>query len=239
MPKLSGTLSGREQIAAGTWAFHFALPGGLFAYKPGQTIDVTIPNPTHQDSEGNKRTFSIAVAPGAETLLIATRVRGSAFKRNLVEGKIGMPLEIEGPFGSFTLPNKPGAFVFLAGGIGITPFRAMAEDAIDRRLTHSLFLIHSNRAPEEAPFLKELQGWSAANPSFRYLPTMTDVDPSRWTGERRRIGPELLAEVLPADRNEPIYYIAGPDGFVKGMAEALKGIGVDEDRVRSEEFPGY
>jgi len=240
MPKLNGILIGREQVADATWAFRLD-PKATLPYKPGQTIDLTIPHPMHQDELGNKRTFSLAAAPEHGKILIATRVRGSAFKRSLLDGPLGMAVDVEGPFGSFTLPSKPSRVVLLAGGIGITPFRAMAEDAILRRLDHSILLVHSNRTPEETPFLGELRDWSAGNPGFRYLPTMTRVEQSRmpWAGERRRVGPELLADILPSDRSAPIYYVAGPERFVKGAAESLKAVGVDEDRVRTEEFPGY
>jgi ferredoxin-NADP reductase len=241
MSKLNVTLAGREEIASATWAFTLDLGGREFSFRAGQTIDVTFPDPPYQDALGNRRTFSLAAAPGRDHLLVATRVRGSAFKRSLLEAPPGTGLEIEGPFGSFTLPQRATSVVMLAGGIGITPFRAITEDAIGRRLEHSLLLIHSNRTPEEAPFLEELQGWSRSNPRFVYRPTMTQsVDSARaWTGERRRVGRELLADLLPADRNGPLYYVAGPERFVKGVVDALASVNVQEDRIRFEEFAGY
>jgi len=131
--------------------------------------------------------------------------------------------------------------VMLAGGIGVTPFRAMVEDAIARGLEHSLLLVHSNRTPAEAPFLDELQRWSRDHARFAYRPTMTQaVDPvAAWSGERRRVGPDLLADLLPAERSEPLYYVAGPERFVSGALAALAEVGVDEDRVHHEEFAGY
>lgn len=242
MAKRTVALTSRERIADATVAFSLGLGEEAFPYKPGQTIDVTIPNPPHADAAGNMRTFSIACAPGRDHLLVATRVRGSAFKQSLVELPLGTPLEIDGPFGSFTLPNRKTVAYLLAGGIGVTPFRAMAEDAIARRLEHSITLIHSNRAPDEAPFLAELTDWARANGArFRYVPTMTRAERSggAWTGETRRVGPELLADLLPEDRNAARYYVAGPEGFVKAAAAALASAGVDEDQVVAEEFPGY
>jgi len=241
MSKLDVTLARREQIASSTWAFTLDLARQEFSFRAGQTIDLTFPDPPYQDASGNRRTFSLAAAPGRDHLLVATRVRGSAFKRSLVEAPPGTRLEIEGPFGSFTLPQRATSVVMLAGGIGITPFRAIAEDAIGRRLAHSLLLIHSNRTPGEAPFLEELQQWSRSHPHFVYRPTMTQSAGSAnpWAGERRRVGPELLADLLPADRIRPLYYVAGPERFVKGVVEALASVNVDEDRIRFEEFPGY
>lgn len=241
MPKLKVTLVRSEEIARATWAFTLGLAGKEFPFRAGQTIDLTFPNPPYQDASGNRRTFSLAAAPGRDHLLVATRMRGSAFKQSLVESPPGTALEIEGPFGSFTLPQRVTSVVMLAGGIGVTPFRAMVEDAIDRRLEPSMLLVHSNRTPEEAPFLQELQLWGRGNPRFAYHPTMTQSGPSAeaWTGERRRVGPELLSDWLPADRNASLYYVAGPERFVKAVVDALATVGVDQERIRFEEFPGY
>ncbi len=241
MPKLDVTLVRREEIASATWAFTLGLAGKEFPFRAGQTIDLTFPDPPYRDASGNSRTFSLAAAPGRDQLLVATRVRGSAFKRSLVEAREGTSFEIDGPFGSFTLPQRATSVIMLAGGIGVTPFRAIVEDAITRGLEHSLLLIHSNRTPEEAPFLDELQRWSRSNRRFVYRPTMTQPAPSleAWIGERRRVGPELLADLVPTDRNTSLYYVAGPDRFVRGAVAALASVGVDEDRIRFEEFPGY
>lgn len=241
MRKLHGTLVQREEIARATWAFTLGLAGQKFSFRAGQAIDLTFPDPPYEDALGDRRTFSLAAAPGTDHLMVATRVRGSAFKKSLVEAPLGTTLEIDGPFGSFTLPQRAMSVVMLAGGIGITPFRAMVEDAIARGLEHSLLLIHSSRTPEEAPFLEELQRWSRGNQRFVYRPTMTQSvsSPETWAGERRRVGPELLADLLPSERNTYLYYVAGPGGFVKGVVDSLATVHVDEDRIRLEEFPGY
>jgi ferredoxin-NADP reductase len=240
MPKMQVALAGREKIADSTYAFTLDLKGQPFPYKAGQTIDLTYPGMPHSDAGGNKRTFSIASAPGKDRIIVATRVRGSAFKRSLVEAPIGTALELDGPYGSFTLPNKPTHAVLLAGGIGITPFRAMAEDALERSLDHTLALIHSNRTPEETPFLLELLNWATKNDKFEYRPTMTKPERSKrkWDGEKRRVDAASLRDWLPKNPTT-IHYVAGPEGFVKGATEALKAIGIDEDQIRAEEFPGY
>ena len=240
MPKMQVALAGREKIADNTYAFTLDLKGQPFPYKAGQTIDLTYAGMPRSDAAGNKRTFSIASAPGKDRIIFATRIRGSAFKESLVTAPLGTALELDGPYGSFTLPNKPTHAVLLAGGIGITPFRAMAEDALERSLDHTLSLIHSNRTPEETPFLLELLNWATKNDKFEYRPTMTKPERSKrkWDGEKRRVDAASLRDWLPKDPTT-IHYVAGPEGFVKGATEALKAIGIDEDQIRAEEFPGY
>jgi ferredoxin-NADP reductase len=240
MPKIRVTLADRREIADGTYAFTLDLKGQPFPYKAGQTVDLTYAGMPRSDAAGNKRTFSIASAPGHDSIVVATRDRGSAFKRSLIEAPIGVELEADGPYGSFTLPNKPANAVLLAGGIGVTPFRAMAEDAIERSLDHTLTLIHSNRTPEEAPFLLELLNWATKNDKFEYRPTMTRPERSKkgWNGERRRVDAASLRDWLPKG-GASVHYVAGPEGFVHGAVEALRESGVDEDLIRAEEFPGY
>ena len=88
-------LNGREQVAEGTMAFHFDKPDG-FEFLAGQAIDVTLLNPPETDAEGNIRTFSIASPPFEERLMIATRMRDTAFKRALKSMPLGTPVKIDG-----------------------------------------------------------------------------------------------------------------------------------------------
>src|SRR6185503_16898927 len=161
MSKLKARLAGREKIADATYAFTLEPHEAPFAYRAGQNVDVTVPALKYPDPTGNKRTFTIANAPGYGGFLVTTRARGSGLKQTLVEAPLGLDLMVDGPYGSFTLPQKPSEVVMLAGGVGITPFRAMVEDTLERSLDHTLSLIHSNRTPEEAPFLEELIRWGA------------------------------------------------------------------------------
>jgi len=241
MARFPVSLKRREEIAAGTWAFTFALDGHLFSFLPGQAIDVFELDPPHPDPRGPQHSFTIAGTAGPDAILIATRIRESVWKKNLLEMSLGGKVEIEGPWGEFTLPQEPGDVVMLAGGIGVTPFRAMAEDASARSLPHELSLIHSNRTPEETPFLAQLKRWTTANHRFTYLPTMTQMEKSRepWVGARGRIDAAFLDDVLDDHRNDARYMVAGPKGFVDAAVAALQEVGVEPARILAEDFPGY
>jgi ferredoxin-NADP reductase len=234
------TLRRGEPVAERTMAFHFERPSG-FQFKAGQTLDLTIVDPPETDADGNTRTFSIASAPQDADIFIATRMRGSAFKRVLASAPPGLAIDAEGPMGSFTLHHnvaKPA--VFLAGGIGITPFHSMIHDAAARKLAQPLWLFYSNHRPEDAPFLDDLQNVANTYPSFHFVPTMTRAAESKqpWRGETGPINREMMARHL-SDLSGPVYYVAGPPGLVTGMREMLLTSGIDEDDVRSEEFSGY
>jgi ferredoxin-NADP reductase len=233
-------LLNRVEVAEGTMAFHFEKPPG-FDFKPGQSADLTLLNPPETDSEGNVRTFSIASAPFEDKLMFATRMRDTAFKRSLKKVPLETVVKMDSAMGSFTLhKNSAKPAVFLAGGIGITPFSSIVRQAGHDRAPHNLYLFYSNRRPEDALFVEVLQNLEKTNPKFRFIATMTEMPRSKktWKGETARINREMLSKYL-NDLRGPIYYIAGPPIMVSGMRKMLVGSGVDEDDIRTDEFAGY
>lgn len=230
----------KREVAEGTTAFLWEKPEGL-TYIAGQTGDFTLVGPREADAEGPMRTFSLASAPHEPHLMIATRMRETAFKRALRDMPVGGAIDFDGPIGSFSLhENTKRPAVFLAGGIGITPFRSMVADAAERVLPHKISLFYSNRRPEDSVFLDDLQGFAKKNENFKLVATMTDMEKSKepWAGERVYISAEMLARHLP-QKGSPIYYIAGPQAMVTAMRALLKEMKVSNDDIRFEEFTGY
>lgn len=233
-------LKEKEYLAEGTMGFHFAKPDG-FQFKPGQYVDVTLIDPAETDAEGNTRSLSIASAPEDGHLLVATRMRDTAFKRVLRMAPPDIEVSLEGPMGSFTLHNNSAKHaVFLAGGIGITPFSSIVRHAAKAGLPHHLYLFYSNRRPEDAPFMSILNELVKANPNFHFVPSMTEMSKSgqTWNGEVGLINSDMLSRYLPSLQG-PIYYVAGPPAMVAAMRQMLNAAGVDEDDIRTEEFAGY
>src|SRR5665213_2590267 len=156
-------LLSRHEVAESTMAFRFERPAN-WTFNAGQYLDMTLLDPPEADSEGSVRTLSIASGPHEETLMVATRMRDTAFKRVLMTMPVGTAVKIEGPSGDLTLPNNSKrAVALLAGGIGITPFRSMLVRAAKEKQPHRIFLFYSNRRPEDAPFLEELQALQKEN----------------------------------------------------------------------------
>lgn len=218
----------RQEVAERTFAFYFDKPAG-FSHQAGQNALFSLPSGTEN------RTFTLASAPHEHELMIATRMRDSPFKRTLAELPVGGRLKIDGPAGLMVLhEDESRPAVFLAGGIGITPFLAMARDAEARRLRHRITLIYSNRRPQDAAFLAELKRMQ--NQNFRMVATMTNAPD--WQGEKRMISRELLAEHV-KDLRGPIYYFAGPLRMTMAVQGMLTELGIKDDDMRSEEFYGY
>ena len=225
----------KELIADRTMAFYFAKPEG-FTFIPGQTIDITLIDSPETDIEGSSRTFSIASAPHEKELMIAVRMRDTAFKRVLGALQEGAEVLLDGPFGSFTLhENTNRRAVFIAGGIGVTPFRSIITHATAVNLPHEIVLFHVNRRPEDAAFLSELR-----TGNHMYVPLMTQMKDSVhvWEGEEGYLNPLHIKKYVPENANA-IFYLAGPQPMIYAVRTMLRDAGISNDDIRYEEFAGY
>jgi len=233
-------LKERKEVANGTMAFLLEKPEG-FDFQAGQAMEVKLENPPETDAEGNSRAFSIASAPYEPHVMFATRMRDTAMKNSLKKIPLGTELQVDGPWGDLKLHTRATRRgVFLAGGIGITPFRSIVLDAAKNKLAHRLWLFYSNRRPEDAAFLEELGRAEKENPNFKMIATMTEMEKSSrpWQGKTGFVDKKMLTEAI-GDLNAPIYYIAGPGAMLNAMKKMLLEAGVHEDDIRAEEFAGY
>jgi ferredoxin-NADP reductase len=235
---------GKKTIAEGTVAFRFEKPKG-FQMQAGQHIRMTLLDPPETDSEGNSRFFSLANAPSEADLLVAMRVRDTAFKRVMGHMPIGAKVRIEillkSPHGALTLHNDASQpAVFLIGGIGIAPAFSIVKDALERRLSHPLFLFYSNRRAEDAPFLDELEQLANQHPSLTLIATTTQPEKSAssWQGETGHIDQSMIKRYV-GDLLSPVYYLAGLPAMVSAMKTLLTDAGVREENIRAEEFTGF
>ncbi|MCC6474753.1 MAG: FAD-dependent oxidoreductase [Burkholderiales bacterium] len=240
MLQFATQLVGAESVAEGTMAFHFARPEG-FRFTAGNAVNLTLVDPPQTDGKGDTRTFSIVSAPSERTVTFATRMRDSAFKRVLKSAPMGTRARLGEPGGEFTLdPDDPRPAVFLAAGIGITPFVSMSRHAANERLARAIWLCYSNRRPEDAPFLDELLALERRNPNYRCIATMTAMEKSvrPWRGERGPVDQAMLRRHL-GELSSAVYYIAGPAAMVEAMQQMLAAAGVGAHAVRTDEFYGY
>ena len=233
-------LAAVDRVADDTAAFTFELPERM-EFVPGQNCDFTLVAPRYEDEKGSVRTFTIASSPADQPrLTIATRLTGSAFKRSLLDTGPGAEIDVDGPAGSFTLQHNAGQrAVFLAGGIGITPFRSILKDASERQLPLDFVLFYSNRTPGSTAFLPDLERWRRQLHHFDLVATVSDVpDAAPWPYERGLIDAALIERRV-KDLSMAMFYAAGPASFVEAMPTVLKEAGVDPHSICIEEFPGY
>jgi glycine betaine catabolism B len=152
----------------------------------------------------------------------------------------GDTVVVQGPLGHYILDGSRPA-VLVAGGIGITPLKGMAEYATDEKLPIPVRLVYSNRTVDEIAYRQELEALERRNPNFQVLHTLTRPFPGSWTGRTGRIGgvgPDLLGEASDGLR-DPVYYLCGAPGFVDVCYRTLESAGVPEGDIRGEVFRGY
>lgn len=227
-----------EEIAKDTMAFHFEKPADL-EFRAGQFCDITLLDPAETDAEGDIRGFSLVTAPTENEIVIATRMRDTAFKRVLKNLPAGAEVKFDGPYGDFTLhKDETVPAVFVIGGIGITPVLSMVKQATYDKTSHKMLLLHSSRTPADLPYMADLMKLAEENPNFTYIPVASDDAGADWPGETGRIDAAMIQKHV-SDLAAPKYYMSGPEGMVKSIRQLLLEIGASEDNIRTEEFSGY
>lgn len=234
---MKAKISQKKDIAKGTLYVVYKLEEEI-NFKPGQYFFITLLNPPYNDSKGATRHFSIVNSPNEKGIIaMATRIRDTAFKRLLVELPIGTEVEIDSIEGSFVFPeNEEKPLVFIAGGIGITPFMSMLKFVTEEKLPNKITLIYSNKDKESAAFLSELQDLERENKNFKLIVTMTQDE--TWQGEKRRVDKDFIKDYFP-NPNDNKYFISGPPKMVEALFKAITEAGVKSSNIKTENFSGY
>ena len=233
-------LTGGKIIAKDTMSFSFEKPEG-YEFQAGQYCFLNLPDKGFQDKRGLRRHLTLASSPRDKELLFATRMTGSAFKNTLRELSDGETITIEKPLGHFTLPEDTATpLIFIAGGIGITPFRSMLRYASASKTEHTIMLFYSNRMPETTAFLDELESIAEGSGRMSFVPTMTNMQDSRqeWDGLTGKINPAMIKDNH-HDWDRADYYIAGPPGMVDGVKGIVQEMQIDKERIHTEKLTGY
>lgn len=214
------------------WSFRFERPPE-YVFEAGQWGMVDI----RQEEEVLGHHFTHSSSPTAPYLELTTRVRDSTFKRVLAELSPGTEVDMEGPFGSFKLPEEDLPLVFLTGGIGITPvlsiLRFLADGGEDRDLT----LFFGNTDQEGIPFRDELTMLEAALPRTHVVHVLSRPTDD-WPGLHGHLTGEMIATKL-GTLGGRRYFISGPPGLVLSLEGVLYEGSVPKDAIIKEDFEGY
>lgn len=231
----------KEQVAKDAFAFYFDQTKAQFDFLPGQYVRMYLPG-TDIDGRGDKRPFTIASSPLEKNyLVITTRIIQSAFKKRLSELNPGEQVKFYGPMGGFVLQEEEkNEQVFLAGGIGITPFLSMLSYVDEKKLPLKITLFVSFSTAEDVIFKDKLEEIGQINQNIKVGYTVTKPEESKlpWSGETGRISEELIRKHVKIPL-EALYYIVGPPGMVSAMEELVGKIGVPTQKILIENFTGY
>lgn len=231
------TLERIEQAANGIYDFVFR-PDRKVAFAAGQYLEWTLPM-DKGDSRGNRRYFTIASAPEERDIRLGVKFvnNGSAFKRELASLSAGDQIVASQLAGSFTLPrNKARKLAFIAGGIGVTPFRSMLAELLRRNEKRDIVMVYGSNRIDEFAYVDVLaRARKELGISTHYV-----VRDRAGAPPEMRVGMvtgDLLREAI-RDWRERLFYVSGPQAMVSATRDALLAIGVQPRHVRTDFFPG-
>ena len=218
-------LKEKEHLTDNIWAFRF-VPNEPLHWTAGQFIRVELPHP-NPDDEGAKRWFTISSAPYEGLVQITTRVTDTTFKRALdalpIDGELQL---IEKPDGDFVWEDSERPLVFVAGGIGITPFRSILRQRAHDNLSLEATLIYGSRS-EDAVFRAELESYQSKDPNFNVMYVIGEP-----------LTASKLVGLVPYLR-ESLVYVSGPEPMVESLSADLIAAGVPERQLKQDAFPNY
>lgn len=234
---ISGRLANKRQIADETMEYSFQTEEAV-PFNAGGYCRLILNQLVSSDPEGNSRKFSFVNSPlDNKQITIALRKGQSGYKQTLRELPLGAKVEIGKIKDKLSLPeNADLPLVFIAGGIGVTPFISYLRYAQQRKLRNKITMFYFNRNQESAAYLPELQSIERENAFFTLIPSMTQD--SSWQGEKRRLSTDLLKDHL-NDYLHDLYYVVGTPVMVKSVEETLQDSKIDHEKIHTEDFEGY
>jgi len=237
--KVLTTIQQKIQHGADMIDFIFPLQKKL-AFTPGQYMEWTLPH-KNSDSRGNRRYFTLASSPTENTLRLGIKIypNGSSYKKAMLATQ-GTPIVGAQVSGDFTLPKDPKQkLVFIAGGIGITPFRSMIKYLVDIKQSRPIILLYSNKTVDEVVYY-DVFNQAQQQLGIKTVYTLTDTTklPENWRGRVGRIDATMISQEVP-DFMQRTFYLSGPHAMVRAYQETLKNMGVPEKQVKIDFFPGF
>jgi ferredoxin-NADP reductase len=223
MPTLR--LLSKTNLVDNIWSFVWE-PHPSFSWTAGQFIRVELPH-DHPDKEGTKRWFTVSAAPYEGHPQITTRITTSTFKQTLVNIPVGGEITLlANPDGDFIWEDSELPMVFIAAGIGVTPFRSILAQRAHADKPLNVTLVYANRT-EAAAFIAEFK---------HYQEQFSDFKLQLVTGGLLTAG--RLYELMP-DLNQSMVYLSGPEPMVEALGDELRSTGLPEQQLKQDFFPNY
>lgn len=232
------TLLEKREIATGTCEFVFA-PDRPLTFKPGQYVEWTLGH-HYADNRGNRRYFTIASSPTEDVVRLGVKfyAPASTFKKALWAMQEHDTLSISHVAGDFVLPRDTRKkLVFIAGGIGVTPFRSMVQYLIDTNSARPVTLLYSNKTASDIAY-KEVFDAAEKKIGMKTVYAITDEQAAFPGSYKGFIDATLIQKEVP-DYAECLFYISGPYGMVTAFEKMLGNMGVPGRHIKTDYFPGF
>jgi ferredoxin-NADP reductase len=238
--RLTLTLVKKNHLSPTVSEFTFT-PNTNLRFLAGQYLEWTLPH-TKPDTRGNRRFFTIASSPTESSIHLGIKLNspGSSFKHSLDSLMPNTTLTVSQLSGEFTLPKDPHQkLVFIAGGIGITPFRSMLKYLVDTNSVRNIILFYSCASVDDFVY-KDIFSEAEQKISLKtyyVLTTPTPQSPS-WINLHGRLTPEYIKTAVP-DYQERTYYLSGPQAMVDSYKALLLSLGIKHAHIVTDYFPGF
>ncbi len=209
-------------------------------YLPGQYMEWTLGH-DHADSRGVRRYFTLASSPTEDTVRLGVKFykTKSSYKSVMEHLSKDTVIVAHQLAGDFVMPtDKSQKLAFIAGGIGVTPFRSMVKYVSDKQEKRDIVLLYSNKTSQEIAY-KDVFDEAEQTIGLRTIYTVTDHEqtPSHWKGRVGRVGTQMIQEAIP-DYMERTFYLSGTNSMVNGVEKVLKELGVPSKQIKKDFFPG-
>jgi ferredoxin-NADP reductase len=226
-----------QQISDQVYNYVF-LPDRKFAFDAGQYMEWTLPH-VEFDNRGNRRAFTIASSPTEDTVQVGVKfyTPSSMYKYEMSRMQPGDVMYASQLAGSFTLVrDQKVKLAFIAGGIGITPFRSMIKYLVDTDQNRDVILVYIVSKPEELAYADEFA--AAERVGVKMFPILSGSRQPEPGMISARLSKELIEKTVP-DYNDRTFYISGPNAMVHSAKAMLRELDVDRLRIKTDHFSGY
>ena len=238
--KLMLRLKQKIRLAPGIYDFVFNADKKI-NFAPGQYLEWTL---GHQkpDSRGNRRYFTLASSPTESEIIMGVKfyTPPSSFKKSLLELNPGQTLLAGQLAGDFTMPKDTNQkLVFIAGGIGVTPFRSMVKYMIDKNERRDVVIFYANRTADEIVY-KDIFDQATQRLGIKTVYTISSSQPAPagWNGKVGYIDEQIIKTEVP-DFNERMFYISGPRSMTTSFEQTLAAMGLPKSHIKVDFFPGF
>ena len=209
-------------------------------FKPGQYLEWTLGH-DRPDVRGNRRYFTIASSPTEENIILGTKFypNPSTFKQKLLSLELGDKMIASQLSGEFNMPaDKNKKMVFIAGGIGVTPFRSMAQYMLDKGEKRDITFFYSNKTIGDAAYKNIFD--SAEDLGWKNIYVVNETGGGFIAPNMRAgfITKEMIVNEVP-DYKERMFYISGTHGMVSIFEAHLKSLGIPNSQIKTDFFPGF
>ena len=236
--KLLPELQQKLQLAPDIADFIFK-PESTFSYRAGQNVEVTLGH-KHTDTRGNRRMFTLASSPTEEFLRFGIKFypKSSSYKQALLAADEHTRISVSPPAGDFVLPkDSTQKLVFIAGGIGVTPYRSMIKYLLDTGERRDITLIYAEKHVKEFVYT-DLLLQAELKIGARVVYAVQQDPPADWSGRVGYVTGDVISAEIP-DYLERLFYISGPLPMITAIKAELHNLGIHPRQIKTDYFPGY